>query len=85
MKIIKSIRFNGFDLNIGLIGFGFTKYSFKNTSLTFLYDWTLRAGIIAITKHQTKSFKELKGVHDMEWNKKFEEWEKEDEDSQLCI
>jgi len=72
MKIIKSIRFNGFDLNIGLIGFGFTKYSFKNTSLTFLYDWTLRAGIIAITKHQTKSFEELKGISDKIWDKKYD-------------
>jgi len=77
MKIIKSIRLNGFDLNIGLIGFGFTKYSFKNTSLTFLYDWTLRAGFIAITKHQTKSFDELKIICDTISNEKYNKLIKE--------
>ena len=81
MKIIKFFQLKLFkvkyDINIGLIGFGFKNYSFKNTSFAFLYDWTLRAGVIAITKHQTKSFEELKKIHDIGWDKKFEEWERE--------
>ena len=53
------------------VGFRFTKFKFENTSMTFLFDWTLRLGIIAISKAQTKSFEELKKMADAAWDK---EW-----------
>ena len=40
--------------------------------MTFLFDWTLRLGIIVISKAQTKSFEELKKMADAAWDK---EWD----------
>ena len=81
MKIIKTFYFRlfniDFDLDVGLIGFGFKKFTFKKTSFTFIYDWILKLGYLAIVKHQTKNFEELKKISDIEWNKKFKKWEKE--------
>ena len=39
--------------------------------MAFLFDWTLRLGIIAISKSQTKSFEELKKMADAAWDKKW--------------
>lgn len=55
-----------FDIYIDWVGIGFTKFSFKRTSMTFLFDWCLRLGFIAIRKRQTKSFQELKRMSDMD-------------------
>lgn len=64
----KKVRVFGvkFDIYIDWVGIGFTKFSFKRTSLTFLFDWTLRLGFIAIRKRQTKDFQELKRMSDMD-------------------
>jgi len=51
------------------VGFRFTKFKFENTSMTFLFDWTLRLGIIVISKAQTKSFEELKKMADAAWDR----------------
>jgi len=69
--IIRNVKY---DVLLKLVGFRFTKFKFENTSMTFLFDWTLRLGIIAISKWQTKSFNELKKMSDIAWNKK---WKKE--------
>jgi len=68
--IIREVKY---DLFLGLIGFGFCKYSFKKTSLTFLFDWALRLGIIGIQKWQSKEFKELKKMADVAWDEKWKE------------
>lgn len=62
-----------FDLMFGSVGFGFTKYSFKKTSMTFLWDWNIRFGIIGLVKWQTKSFKELKREADIAWDEKWKQ------------
>ena len=62
-----------FDLMFGFVGFGFTKYSFKKTSMTFLWDWNIRFGIIGLIKWQTKSFEELKKESDIAWDKKWKQ------------
>ena len=60
-----------YDIFFGLVGFGFLKYSFKKTSMTFLFDWTLRLGIICIQKWQSKKFNELKCESDKIWDEKW--------------
>jgi hypothetical protein len=50
------------------IGFGFIKYSFKKTSMTYLWDWYIKLGIIGLQKWQSKDFKELKKISDKVWN-----------------
>ena len=60
-----------YDVLILPVGFRFTKFNFNKTSMTFLYDWTIRLGIIAISKWQTKSFAELKKLADAAWEKKW--------------
>lgn len=66
--IINKVKY---DVILMLVGFGFTKFSFKRTSMTFLFDWTLRIGIIAISKWQSKTFKELKKMSDAAWDEKW--------------
>jgi len=60
-----------YDLIFGILGFGFHRFSFKNTSMTFLFDWTLRLGLVAIRKWQSKSFEELKKISDLAWDEKW--------------
>lgn len=60
-----------FDLMFGFVGFGFTKYSFMKTSMTFLWDWNIRFGIIGLIKWQSKSFEELKKMSDIAWDEKW--------------
>ena len=60
-----------YDFIFGILGIGFCRFSFKNTSMTFLFDWILRLGLVAITKWQTKSFEELKKIADLAWDKKW--------------
>jgi len=60
-----------YDLIFGIIKFGFYKYSFKKTDMTFLFDWELSVGIVAIRKWQTKKFKELQRMADVAWDKKW--------------
>ena len=62
-----------YDFIFGILGIGFRRFSFKNTSMTFLFDWTLRLGLVAIIKWQTKSFEELKKIADIEWDKKWKQ------------
>ena len=62
-----------FDLMFGFVGFGFTKYSFKKTSMTFLWDWNIRLGIIGLVKWQSKSFEELKKMSDIAWDIKWKQ------------
>ena len=56
-----------YDMLIKPVGFRFTKYKFENTSMTYIYEWTLRLGIIVISKWQTKSYAELKKIADAVW------------------
>jgi len=60
-----------YDLIFGILGIGFNKFSFKNTSWTFLFDWTLSLGLVAIRKWQSKSFEELKKISDLAWDEKW--------------
>jgi len=62
-----------FDLMFGFVGFGFTKYSFKKTSMTFLWDCNIRFGIIGLQKWQSKNFKELKKMSDIAWDEKWKQ------------
>ena len=62
-----------FDLMFGFVGVGFTKYSFKKTSMTFLWGWNIRLGIIGLIKWQTKSFGELKKMSDTAWDEKWKQ------------
>ena len=61
-----------YDFTLGLLGFSFCRYSFKKTSLTFLWVWRLRLGIFEILKWQTKGFDELKRESDLAWDEKWE-------------
>lgn len=60
-----------YDLYFGTMGFGFCKYSFRKTSMTFLWDWNIRFGIIGLIKWQSKSFNELKKMSDLAWDEKW--------------
>jgi len=62
-----------YDFALGLVGFSFKRYSFKKTSMTFLWVWRLRLGIFEILKWQTKDFKELKKMADQAWDEKWKE------------
>ena len=67
------LRKKKYDLIFGIIRFGFYKYSFKKTNMTFLFDWELSLGIFGIRKWQTKKFKELQRMADMAWDEKWKE------------
>lgn len=41
--------------------------------MTFLFDWELSVGIVAIRKWQTKKFKELKKMSDIAWDEKWKQ------------
>ena len=62
-----------YDFALGWVGFGFCRYSFKKTSMTFLWVWRLRLGIFEILKWQTKGFDKLKRESDLAWDKKWKE------------
>jgi len=85
--IIKSVWLNHvrYDIFFGLLGFGFLKYSFKKTSMTFLFDWTLRLGIICIQKWQSKKFNELKLESDKMWNEKWKRYSDPDGETRYKI
>ena len=62
-----------YTFTLGWVGSGFCRYSFKKTSMTFLWVWRLRLGIFEILKWQTKEFNELKKMSDLAWD---ERWKK---------
>lgn len=70
---VRSIKLIGkkYDIIFGIIGFGFYRYLFNKTDMTFLFDWQLSVGIIGIRKWQTKNFGELKKVADVAWDEKW--------------